>query len=254
MALSGVAQLVAYCREEHGFGSTGLLCDAAGIVEPADENRRIARDDDEPHRHADGEVGVGAPDGGYENDTQKQNHRDYPGAHQPGNAKAEAIAEDGPQEQGIEDRAGVACEIHHQADGAEIGTERDGPAHRVGTGPPQDVGEEAGGEDEAAAHCHECPLLLRHRPGPEIEHHQHEEDEAIDAHLVLAVRPSGEARPQPGQHSALPRIAVRPWWRRLVRVGGGIHLMPPDRNSLPYSDFVFCSMGKMSSGATGRLK
>jgi hypothetical protein len=96
MALSGVAQLVAYCREEHGFGGTGLLCDSAGIVEPANENRRIAGDDDEPDRHADGEVGVGAPEGSYENHTQEQNHRDDPGTHQPGNAEAEAIAQYGP--------------------------------------------------------------------------------------------------------------------------------------------------------------
>jgi hypothetical protein len=71
------------------------------------------------------------------------------------------------------------------------------------------VGEEARGEDEAAAHRNQRPLLLRHRPGPEIEHHQHEEDEAVDAHLVLAVGPPGEACPQRGDQAALLRPRIR---------------------------------------------
>src|SRR4029077_12926537 len=94
--------------------------DPSRIVKPANENRRVTWDDDEPDRHANGEVGVGVPDRGYENDAQEQNNRDDAGTHQPGNAEAKAIAQDGPQEQGIEDRASFAGEIDHQADRAEI--------------------------------------------------------------------------------------------------------------------------------------
>ena len=71
-----------------------------------------------------------------------------------------AIAEHGPEQQWIENRAGVIGEIDHQANRREIRAERDAAADGVGGWTPEDVSKQANRQGKATGHSDQCPALL----------------------------------------------------------------------------------------------
>ena len=203
------AQLVADAGQEQAFRAIGRFGLLLGARELADQHAGIERQDQEADHQPGGERGLVAPE------RRRQHHgreggeaREHPDT-EIFDAEAEAVAEDDPEIDGVEDRGQPVADMHLVGDEADVPAEGGEPPRHVDRGRDEDVqdnSDRAGGEDRHAEHRRSGQRLAGR---DQVDRDDRGEDQPVEAHLVLGVRPPAQARTEPAGPGAGKLVRVR---------------------------------------------
>jgi hypothetical protein len=147
----------------------------------------------------------------------------------------EAVAEDHPEVDRVERRRHLAAHPQAVGEQGEVQEQSEHPPRRRHARPVQDVAEKHHGdaaveaeEDAVGAHQRVGVLEAELARDHEVGEHHGADDDPVDRHLVLAVRPAAQA---PGDQVAQPRRG----YQKVSHRGGGPRQERVRRRSPPPS-------------------
>ena len=186
------AELVAHARKEEAFRLVGLFGLVFGRLQLLDECRCIERQDHEAAKQAIGELGVKRPILGGRNNGRKSGDRDQHGAEEILQAEAKAVSENDPKINRIEQRKRFVAGMNAPGQKSEIRAHRDdAPRHGYArlVEHVRKERERNAEEQRSKQNGFVGNLYAEQRSNAEIDQNKRTDDDAIDDHLVLAIRP-----------------------------------------------------------------